>query len=346
MTGVVMEEDRQRQWWLDAHHARASITRRLEARFGSSAEDVVATAVERAGQRQFRDDAQAAALTAHIAEKLGIDVWRRERTAAKYAPQLVDVNYAPSPEDLYLDQELRSRVAQAVQALPPDRRDALVALADDVPVTEIAERLGRSVYAVKHLVARAREQVRAQLRDAELTLVAWWARRKRAADDIATSPALATVGSAMVIALTVAAPVAGQLLSYTFSAYDSPVREVAFAAFETDPVDNVANVANRNGAGGPLARPAVPSEAGLLDGAVDDAGQTYYRTVAKPALDAIPSSIEAKADGHDVNVHSHEADSPRAAATHDDGDAVEDTLDCLVDQVWTPWRFGCPPSDR
>jgi RNA polymerase sigma factor (sigma-70 family) len=332
-----MDDDRQRQW-LDAHSARAAITRRLEARFGSSAEDVVATAIERAGQRRLRDEAEAAALTAHIAEQLGIDAWRRERTAAKYAPQLVDVRYVPSPEDLYLDRELRSRAAQAVQALPPDRREALVALADDVPVTEIAERLGRSVYAVKHLIARAREQVRAELRDVELAIGTWWARRRRSVAEVAASPALASVGSALVIALTVASPVVGPLLSHPGAA-DRP-GAVALAAFTTDSIDAAANTSARGLLTGPRAsRQSASRDADGIDGAID-VGQSYYDYVARPVVGAAPSSVTAKTGRGPTGVRTPDS-GPRPYATHDDGDVVQDTLDCLAEPVITPQQIGC-----
>ncbi len=78
--------------------------------------------------------------------------------------QLADATAAPPPDSL-LEGELSAKIEQALQELPENQRTAiLLCRRDDQSYDDIAEILGVSVSAVKSLIHRGRETLKARLK--------------------------------------------------------------------------------------------------------------------------------------------------------------------------------------
>ena len=96
------------------------------------------------------------------------DHYRRRREPAEpfsaLPPEQVAalVDTEPLPEDIVLQRAARTRVVEALAALPEDYRAALVArYADERSVDEVAQRLGRTYKATESLLSRARAAFKA-----------------------------------------------------------------------------------------------------------------------------------------------------------------------------------------
>ena len=216
-------DDAHARYVQDAFAEHERMVRALAARF--DCEDVeghVAEAFARCCAAEVSDAEHAVKWVARVAGHLAIDAKRGHAVARRHAPQLMAPATTESAEDRYLDRELLQRTAAAVAALPPDQRDVMLALADGLRASDIAERVGKSVDAVKHVIARSRQRLREQLRDVELGIAAWGARLRRRARELPygasvgwtsvlmVSPALA---SALPAAVLVMVSVAGGTLA-------------------------------------------------------------------------------------------------------------------------------------
>lgn len=185
-----------------AEHER--IERSLAVRFpGEDAEGHVAEAYARSCEAAVRDETHAVKWVARVAGHLAIDATRAHSVARKYAPDLLGPQTSESAEDWYLRQERSRRLASALAALPPDQRDVILAVADGARAKDIANQLGRPVYAVKHLIARSRKQLRDQLRDAQLALLGCGARFRRRTGRLPYT-ATAAWGSALLLSPMIA----------------------------------------------------------------------------------------------------------------------------------------------
>jgi RNA polymerase sigma-70 factor, ECF subfamily len=91
---------------------------------------------------------------------------RRNTTAASLAELPVEVlDGAVVPDDVIEHLELAAVVQASLLALPPERRQVLVdKYAEELSVSQIATRTGKSPKAVESLLSRARDQFRALLR--------------------------------------------------------------------------------------------------------------------------------------------------------------------------------------
>jgi RNA polymerase sigma-70 factor (ECF subfamily) len=86
------------------------------------------------------------------------------RSSVLLADQVVDPSVSPSKKAER--HEVLLRFAEAVAALPPDQRDVvLLRDSQNLPIEEIAQRLGKTKGAVAGLLARGRIALRAAFRD-------------------------------------------------------------------------------------------------------------------------------------------------------------------------------------
>ncbi len=97
-------------------------------------------------------------------------VWRRmvaPKTEEEAASMMVNIAAAePTPEQAAADQQLRRGIRDAIRALPPKLRDALLlAQAGEYSYEEIAAMLKAPVGTIKWRVSQARRGVRAYLRE-------------------------------------------------------------------------------------------------------------------------------------------------------------------------------------
>ena len=75
---------------------------------------------------------------------------------------------APSPSRILRREERFDRLQEALSKMPADYREVLrLSRMERMKIKEIAERMGRSEYAVKHLMARAVKQLRETFGDTE-----------------------------------------------------------------------------------------------------------------------------------------------------------------------------------
>ena len=105
---------------------------------------------------------------ARIARNVVIDQAKHSRRSAHL--QLPDRLPAdgPSPSQALRRDERFSRLECAIGELPPDYREVLrLSVLERLQVKEIARRMNRSEYAVKHLMARATRKLRASFGDTE-----------------------------------------------------------------------------------------------------------------------------------------------------------------------------------
>jgi RNA polymerase sigma-70 factor (ECF subfamily) len=87
-----------------------------------------------------------------------------QRSSVLLADQIVDPSVSPSQKAER--HEVLLRFAEAVAALPPDQRDVvLLRDSQNLPIEEIAQRLGKTQGAVAGLLLRGRMALRAAFRD-------------------------------------------------------------------------------------------------------------------------------------------------------------------------------------
>lgn len=163
------------------HAARAKITRSLQGRYrdGEAADYVDEAILRMAVAEDIRDEAHACAWTTTKAHGLAIDASRHRRSVIRHAAKVAAPDTCESAEDVCLRMVDGQRAMQFLRDLPPAQRAALSAQADGSSLEEIAEELGRSVYAVKNLLRRAKSTVRQRLEGAQLGLAAAAARCRR-----------------------------------------------------------------------------------------------------------------------------------------------------------------------
>ena len=94
---------------------------------------------------------------------------RRISVAQRFLGRLVDRRHGESPESRHLRLAIDPALREAVLALPPDARVAVVMAARGASGREIAEAIGRSEAATRTLLTRTRQRVRARLEDAGYT---------------------------------------------------------------------------------------------------------------------------------------------------------------------------------
>ena len=164
---------------VDRH--RTAVYRAALAALGShaDAEDAVQDAFLLAYRRieSFRGEASFKTWLLTIAWHQAINrrrslasVWRRmvaPKTEEEAASMMVNIAAAePTPEQAAADQQLRRGIRDAIRALPPKLRDALLlAQAGEYSYEEIAAMLKAPVGTIKWRVSQARRGVRAYLRE-------------------------------------------------------------------------------------------------------------------------------------------------------------------------------------
>ena len=317
---------------LAAQEAQSDITRALGRRFGDDAEDYVAEALLRVCTASTRDDAHAKRLTATTATGLAIDASRHRGVVRKNAPRLADPTTSESPEDAYIDTELRRRVAHAVAELPPLQRDVMLRYADGRPAKDIAEQVGRSTYSVKHVIARTLHQLREQLRDAELAILAWRLRRRRRALDIAASPALAVSMPAFAVVVTLSLPLAGRVPALLLRALNRPTIAAGRTTSDGDLRDTTPSgllhvrTAHRSA--------PTPRRANTVDDAV---ARTFAQVPRKAEVrtqdDGGPGVFAKKTDGQQ----------PVVQREPDYDDPIGDAVYCVENVEISPTYVGCRP---
>jgi RNA polymerase sigma-70 factor (ECF subfamily) len=138
-------------------------------RDADAAEDVVLTAYTRAicalRQGKFRFDAPVASWLDRIVTTGALDALRaRRRTACAPAADEAEselVDGAPSPEDIAVARSETRVVAEAIAALPPRQREAiLLTEIEGLSASEAAAALGCSRGAIELLLVRARRTLR------------------------------------------------------------------------------------------------------------------------------------------------------------------------------------------
>lgn len=90
---------------------------------------------------------------------------RRISVARRFLDRLVDRRQVESPEARHLRLDVDPALREAVLALSPDARVALVMAARGASGVEIAAAIGRSEAATRTLLTRARQRVRARLEE-------------------------------------------------------------------------------------------------------------------------------------------------------------------------------------
>ena len=101
-----------------------------------------------------------------VTSNLVLSRGRRISVAQRFLGRLVDRRHGESPESRHLRLAIDPALREAVLALPPDARVAVVMAARGASGREIAEAIGRSEAATRTLLTRARQRVRARLDDA------------------------------------------------------------------------------------------------------------------------------------------------------------------------------------
>jgi len=86
---------------------------------------------------------------------------RHRDVASRRAGDLVRREVAPSPEELLIEREASRSLADLLDGLPRDARDALLLTAHGYTGAEIARRIGRSELATRSLICRQRSRLRA-----------------------------------------------------------------------------------------------------------------------------------------------------------------------------------------
>lgn len=314
---------------LAAHDAQRDIARALGRRFGDDAEDCVAEALLRVCTASTRDDAHAKRLTARTATGLAIDASRHRAVARRNAPRLAEPTTSESPEDIYIDTELQRRVADAVAELPPLQRDVMLHYAEGRPAKDIAEQVGRSAYAVKHVIARTLHQLREQLRDAELALIAWRLRRRRRALDIAASPTLAVSMPALAVVVALGLPSMSQVPALLLRALHRPTVSAGQSLSRVDGYDITASAILR--ARGPHAVVQATKQSNPVDETVTS------------AFSRVPPETAVRApDGPGVWVKNTDS-KPKIERKPDYDDPIGDALYCVENLEISSTYVGCHP---
>ena len=144
----------------DLHAFARSLVREREA-----AEDLVAEAflrlVREVHAGRAPDDARG--WLYRVTANLVLSRGRRISVAQRFLGRLADRRQAESPEARHLRLAIDPALRDAVLALRPDARVAVVMAARGCPGREIAEAIGRSEAATRTLLTRSRQQVRARL---------------------------------------------------------------------------------------------------------------------------------------------------------------------------------------
>lgn len=146
------------------------------------AQDVLQEAMIRAFRAlpQFRGDASFATWLFRIAKNLCVRKQQQimahptisldqplneEEDAESLLRQMIDYS-AQNPQQVVIDEEIRQKVREAVDKLPPNLREVLVLRdIEDLSNQETAERTGLTVAAVKARLHRARSLLREQLEE-------------------------------------------------------------------------------------------------------------------------------------------------------------------------------------
>jgi RNA polymerase sigma factor (sigma-70 family) len=149
----------------EAHARDLNAFARSLVREREAAEDLVAEAYARLVREvhagRAPDDVRA--WLYRVVSNLVMSRGRRRAVAYRFLGQLLDRRVAESPEARHLRLDVDPALRDAVLALPPDMRVALVMAARGAPGTEIAAAIGRSEAATRTLLTRARQRVRARL---------------------------------------------------------------------------------------------------------------------------------------------------------------------------------------
>jgi RNA polymerase sigma-70 factor (ECF subfamily) len=155
---------------LAAYHAHArdlNAFARSLVRDRADAEDLVAEAflrlVREASAGRVPDDVRG--WLYRVVGNLVVSRGRRLAVARRFVAHLVDRRTGESPEARHLRLDVPADLRDAVLALPPDARVAVVMAARGASGREIAAAIGRSEAATRTLLTRARQRVRARLEE-------------------------------------------------------------------------------------------------------------------------------------------------------------------------------------
>ena len=119
----------------------------------------------------FRGDSAFYTWLYQIAQNVCIDYFRRQTTRAKtFSPEEVDdtlhsTDTHPCPSMPLVQKELRAILHKAQQHLPPMRKKVFyLRYQEQLPIKEIAKRLGKSEGTIKTHISKAKSQLRELLR--------------------------------------------------------------------------------------------------------------------------------------------------------------------------------------
>lgn len=200
--------------------------------FGNDSEDLVQEALTRAIAHGVPVEAVPWLRT--VTRRLAIDRARRAREVASgdsFDMHDLAVDGAAGPEDLVLSGERAQAVREALDALPPRYREALVAYANDGSASTVAKQMSLSSQATWTLLSRARDRLRRQLERVGFVPAAVVARFAPWSGSIGTG---AVAAGCLVVALGgVASP------PKQGAAQPKPIARVAAAAVVAAPVVSV-----------------------------------------------------------------------------------------------------------
>jgi RNA polymerase sigma factor (sigma-70 family) len=149
----------------EAHARDLNAFARSLVREREAAEDLVAEAylrlVREACEGRLPDDVRG--WLYRVTANLVLSRGRRIAVARRFVSRLVDRRTGESPEARHLRLDIAADLRDALLALPPDARVAVVMAARGSSGREIADAIGRSEAATRTLLTRARQKVRARL---------------------------------------------------------------------------------------------------------------------------------------------------------------------------------------
>ena len=147
-------------------HLRSSVERQIgpgaaTAEVDDVVQETFVLAIEAIGRFKGKDGASFSAWLLRIARNVFIDhVKDAHRSRYLELPDRLSGN-SSSPSRMLRRDERFDRLEKAIAQLPPDYREVLRgSQLERLKVKEIARRMNRSEYAVKHLVARALHKLR------------------------------------------------------------------------------------------------------------------------------------------------------------------------------------------